>query len=195
MTIDFNETVERLKAHGFEFKKSYLFELDNSTEIFNAALKYFSNLNGFNAIWIDVYSDVEKWLKSNENKGLFLYGNCGLGKSFIARQIIPAIFLKYHGKVVKVYDINSMNKNLDEALRNRIIVLDDIGTEEPINVYGSKRYAFAEIIDNAEKNGNIVIITTNLGKDELMFRYGERIFERIISTTNRIKFTGKSFRK
>ena len=191
---NYDDVVDRLKTHGFSYKDKYIFELDNAEQILRNAMQYFAKLESFTPQWIDSYNDVVEWLKSNENKGLFLYGDCGLGKSFMARYILPAIFMKYHQKVLKVYDIVEMNKNIDEALRRKLIVLDDIGTEEPINIYGSKRYAFSELIDNAEKNGNILIITTNLNKDEIISRYGERVLDRIISTTKRVEFKGKSFR-
>lgn len=197
MTIDgnYDDVVNRLKTHGFEYKDKYLFELDSADQILRNAMQYFAKLDGFTAEWIESYNDIVEWLKSNENKGLFIYGDCGLGKSFIARNVLPAIFMKYHQKVVKVYDIARMNKFIDEVLKFKIVVLDDIGTEEPINIYGSKRYAFSELVDNAEKNGNILIITTNLTKDEIVSRYGERVLERIISTTKRVEFKGRSFRK
>ena len=73
-------------------------------------------------------------------------------------------------------------------------MLDDIGVEADINDYGTKRLAFDEIIDNAEKTGNLLVITSNLSGEQLLAKYGERATERIKSTTKRILFTGESMR-
>jgi DNA replication protein DnaC len=72
--------------------------------------------------------------------------------------------------------------------------LDDIGTEDIAVSFGNKRAAFSEIMDAAEKKGKLVIITTNLQKEEIVQRYKERVYDRIISTTKRIKFSGNSLR-
>jgi len=50
-------------------------------------------------------------------------------------------------------------------------------------------------MDAVEKYAKLIIISTNLTKSELKDRYGERVYERLISTTKRIEFTGKSLRK
>jgi DNA replication protein DnaC len=49
-------------------------------------------------------------------------------------------------------------------------------------------------MDMAEKKSKLVIVTSNYQKDQLIDRYGIRVLDRIIATTFRVKFTGKSFR-
>jgi DNA replication protein DnaC len=117
-----------------------------------------------------------------------------LGKSLLARYVIPALMLKYNRKVVSVYDTNTMNANIDEVLSKKIICIDDVGTEDISVKYGEKRLAFAEVMDNVEKKRCLIIATSNLTMDEILERYGERVLDRIKSTTKRVVFTGKSFR-
>jgi len=88
-----------------------------------------------------------------------------------------------------------MNRDLDTLLQKHIIALDDIGTESVSVVYGNKRLAFAEVMDAAEKYGKLIIVTSNLRKEEIIARYGMRIFDRIISTTKRVEFKGLSLRR
>ncbi|MFV0331131.1 MAG: hypothetical protein ACK5M3_14185, partial [Dysgonomonas sp.] len=88
-----------------------------------------------------------------------------------------------------------MNKYIDDVLKKHVISLDDIGTEDISVNYGNKRQAFAEVMDAAEKYGKLIIISTNLRGDEIAERYGQRVMERIVSTTRRIKFRGQSLRK
>jgi len=80
-------------------------------------------------------------------------------------------------------------------LTKKICSIDDIGTEEIRIEYGNKRELFFEIVDNAEKNSNLLIITTNLTGEEIKQRYGLRVYERLLSITKRIIIKGKSERK
>jgi len=156
---------------------------------------YFLSVQNIQFIWQPEYEEVVKWLEDNQGRGLLLFGDCGRGKSILARYVIPAILLKYHRKVVSVYDVNEMNAKLDEVLKKHIISLDDIGTEEVVNNFGNKRLAFAEIMDAAEKYGKLVIISTNLKGEKLADRYKDRVLDRIIATTKKIEFKGESLRK
>ena len=138
---------------------------------------------------------MAEWLTDNQGKGLFLYGNCGRGKSLLCRQVIPAILLHACRKVVKIYDMQEMNHKLDEVLTKGIISLDDIGSEEMMIKYGERRLAFAEIMDAAEKSGKIVIVSTNLTSDQIRSQYGDRVLDRIKAITTRVLFKGDSLRK
>lgn len=145
--------------------------------------------------WLPEYSEVSAWLDDNQGRGLFLYGDCGRGKSLIVRFAIPMILRYALRMVVNVYDAPSLLQNVDSAMAQRNIAIDDMGTESMLVDYGNKRDVVSEIFDAAEKTGKLLIVSTNLRKDQLIDRYGERIFERVISTTKRIEFTGKSLRK
>ena len=117
-----------------------------------------------------------------------------MGKTVLGMYVIPSIILALGGKVVKCYSMDEMNRNADEVKRKRFVYLDDIGTESPYMEYGNKRAVFAEIMDNAEKNGNIVIASTNLNRQGLTELYGDRVIDRIRSTMRVIPFNGKSMR-
>ena len=195
MSNEFEGILERMKDSGLVLpQKTVLIKTDAAFTILSNAFDYFIGLEGKKALWIDTYNEVAEWLQDNEGKGLLLYGDCGRGKSILSRYIIPAILLKYHGKVVNVSDITGMNKNIDEVLNKKIVSLDDIGTEGESNVYGNKRLAFSEIVDEAEKQGKLLIISTNLTGEQIASKYGERIFDRLGKITKRVLFTGKSLR-
>jgi len=190
---EFEGILEKMKDSGLVLpQKTVSIKTQNSETILRNAFDYFIGLEGKKAQWIETYNLVAEWLHDNEGKGLLLYGDCGRGKSILSRYIIPAILLKYHGKVVNVYDITDMNKSIDEVLGEKIVSLDDIGTEGESNVYGNKRLAFSEIVDEAEKKGKLLIISTNLTGEQISAKYGERIFDRLGKITKRVLFTGKS---
>lgn len=145
------------------------------------------------------YIQVADWLSDNHGLGLFMYGKCGQGKTLLAKYVLPAILLYYvkpRGLVVNYYDMTEANRKIDEILEKHIIALDDVGTESTSVIYGNKRNAFDEIMDQVEKNGKLVIITSNLTFEELSARYESRVIDRIIATTRRILFNSdKSFRR
>lgn len=194
-TANFEGILQEMKSHGMKTPSGKIrIAVPDSQSVLSAAMKYFIGLEGKQSQWLKEYGKVAEWLADNQGKGLFMYGNCGRGKSVLCRYALPAIILKYCGRVVSVFDIQDMNRDIDLVLSKRIVSLDDIGTEELSVKYGERRMAFAEIMDAAEKRGNLVIVSTNLGSKEIAERYGDRVLDRILSTTARVLFTGKSLR-
>lgn len=192
----FENIWQQMETHGMSLPSPLVsISVPDARTVLRDCFSYFLSSQGKRFVWQPEYEEIVAWLADNEGRGLFLYGDCGRGKSFLARYVLPAIILNYMQKVVSVYDVQQMNRNLDEVLTKHIISLDDIGTEEVSMQYGNRRFAFAEVMDAAEKYGKLVIISTNLCRDEIVHRYGERVFERIISMTRRIEFKGKSLRQ
>jgi len=193
--MNFNEIIEEMIRHGLPVpEKGVQVSVPNAKELMRDMLNEIISRENRRMVWIKPYEQVAEWLTDNKGMGLFMYGNCGLGKSLLARYVIPALMLKYNRKVVSVYDTNTMNANIDEVLSKKIVCIDDVGTEDLSVRFGEKRLAFAEVMDVAEKKRNLIIATSNLTIDEILERYGERVLDRIKSTTKRVVFTGKSFR-
>ena len=84
-------------------------------------------------------------------------------------------------KIVNCYNAQEMNTKIDEVLKKKIISIDDIGTEEILVQYGNKRLAFLEVIDAVEKEGKLIILTSNLNHEQIIEKYGERTMDRILS--------------
>ena len=193
---DFKEVYEQMKEHGMVVPVNRInFKIPESETVLKNCFKYFLSLEGTEFKWQSEYSGIADWLSDNHGRGLFMYGDCGRGKSMLLRYVIPAILLKYHRKVVRVYDVQQMNRQIDEVLSKHIVGIDDIGNESVAIKYGDKRTAFAEVMDNAEKYSKLVIISTNLNKESLSEMYGNRILDRIVSVTKRVEFKGNSLRK
>ena len=192
-----NRILEEMKAHGMKVPNEKVnIAIPNAEKVFKNALSYFIGMeNGKQAQLLPEYQSVAKWLENNEGRGLFLYGNCGRGKTIIAQYVVPAILLKYCRKVVACYDAQEMNEKLNEVLQRKLLCIDDIGTEDVSVVYGNKRLAFLEVVDAAEKQGKLLIVTSNLNHEQLVEKYGERAMDRIRATTKRILFVGDSLRR
>lgn len=171
--------------------------IPNAEKRLRGGLQYVVNMkSGCNAEWNERnYRPIVDWMTDNKGKGLLMFGGCGLGKSVIEMYILPLLIKDVHKKVVNIFSAQELNKKIDEILKLHIIYIDDIGTEDNLNSYGNKRMPFAELCDDAEKKGKLLILTTNLSIDELTERYGDRVVDRLIATTKAVPFTGDSLRK
>lgn len=191
--INFQNAVERLKQTGFNpIPDKVRICIPNAKQLLIDGLRYFE---GYKAIWLPEYEEVANWLVDNQYRGLLCYGNCGRGKSLICWKIIPLLINHYCRKIVSCYDAQQMNADIDSVKANHLIYIDDIGLENVSIKYGEKRLAFSEIVDEAEKRGKLLIVTTNLSLDELAQKYGERTMDRLVAITKRVKFIGESLRK
>lgn len=191
--MSFDEVFSDMRKMGLKAPASSVsIKVPNARTMLYAGLK---SVIGENAVWLPEYEKVAEWLTDNKGRGLFMFGNCGRGKSLLGRYVLPAIILSCCQKVVNVFDMQELNANLDVALSKHLISLDDVGTEEMAVKYGERRMAFPEIMDAAEKYGKLVIISTNLGGNELRERYGDRVLDRIKALTSRVCFNGDSLRR
>jgi DNA replication protein DnaC len=170
------------------------FQITNAKKVFENAMTYYLGLKNKKFVWLPDYETVTDWLADNKGKGLFLYGTVGTGKTFITRYVIPGILLKYKRLVVSTFDMKEVNADPDYVLSKKIIALDDIGTEEVSINFGEKRMVIPEILDEAEKYGKLLLITSNFNEEGLISKYGNRIFDRLIEVTTPIEFKGESFR-
>lgn len=193
---DLSTIISDMKLHGMRVPDEKInISIGGAKNILTNALKYFISLEKKEYIWLPEYEKISEWLNDNNGRGLFMHGDCGRGKTVLARYVIPAILLKYDRKVVNCFDAQEMNTNLDDVLKKKIVCIDDIGTEEISISYGNKRLAFLEVVDASEKHGKLLIITSNLNQEQLVQKYGDRTMDRIISTTKRVLFKGKSLRR
>lgn len=190
--IDFKRTIESLKETGFNPLPNLVnIAIPDAKKILWRGLNYFTE----KAEWLPEYEDIVSWLSDNRGRGLLCYGNCGRGKTVICGKIIPLLLNHYCRKIVACYDSQLINADIDAVKQKHIIYIDDVGTENMSVKFGEKRLAFCEIVDEAEKRGKLLMLTTNLSLDEISQKYGERTMDRLVAITTRVKFIGKSLRK
>lgn len=125
-------------------------------------------------------------------KGLFFIGGVGTGKT-VALKIINSFrnydFIESHQltedskgrKCSSSFIKETFLKYMTEDNKN--IIIDDLGDELTINNYGIKSEFMAEVIRERNKTfisrGDLTLISSNLGYDDLKSRYGQRIISRI----------------
>lgn len=185
---------------------------------------------GDRAQWPDEYDQIAQWLSDNQGKGLMLIGDCGRGKSLITTEILPEMFAagliidaQTHSKLADpfVCTARELQTKMKEALKHRVIIIDDVGTESVVNNFGTRTDYFSELVLEIDrpyraKDGTMtrrmLICSTNLTKWELFGgdrqdypkpgqithyegRYPDlRVKDRLRSMTHRIWTNGDSMR-
>lgn len=69
-----------------------------------------------------------------------------------------------------------------------------MGVEPLINDYGERYEGFNRIVNAAERRLRSLFLATNLSKEQLLRRYGERTFDRLIRLCRAVEFRGESLR-
>ena len=150
-----------------------------------------------------------KFVENFDNlfKNLLLYGNTGLGKTFICNCI--AKDLLEAGKIViyvtafqlfKLIEEERFNKNDDETISSNyiddilsvdLLIIDDLGTEFT-NAFSSSE--FFNIINTRLLNKKSVVISTNLSMEDIIEQYSDRIASRIVGNYIILEFFGDDIR-
>lgn len=154
----------------------------------------------------DAYEEARKFVDTfgKEFRNLFLYGDPGVGKSFlsncIARELInqsnSVIYLSSFqlfdtlakGKFDKDEQAQKINQHL---LNCDLLIIDDLGTELINSLTVSQLFL---CLNERLLNRKPTIISTNLSLDTLVDIYSERIFSRITSNYSMLKLVGDDIR-
>lgn len=191
--IDFKSAIERLRDTTYKpLPDKVQICVPNAEKHLKGGLNYFC---GDDARWNADYDKIAQWLTDNKGRGLMLVGGCGVGKTLIGMRIIPLLLNHYCRKVVTICTSNELNQSPDEIINKHIIYIDDVGTEDVSNIYGNKRVPFAELVDMAERDGKLLMFSTNLDDEHLKAKYGDRVVDRLHAIVKKVTIKGKSNRK
>lgn len=191
--INFRSAIERLRDTTYKpLPDKVQISVPNAETHLKGGLNYFC---GDDARWNADYDKIAQWLTDNKGKGLMLVGGCGVGKTLIGMRIIPLLLNHYYRKIITICTANELNKSPDDFIRSHIIYIDDVGTEDVSNIYGNKRVPFAELVDLAERDGKLLMFSTNLDDEHLKAKYGDRVVDRLHAIVKKVTIKGKSNRK
>ena len=165
--------------------------LPHAKEVLDAGLRHFL---GSGYVWQPEYDKVADWLTDNKGLGLFCMGNCGRGKTTICLQVLPCIMQYYLHKICSICLAREMNRHYTEVMSHHLLVIDDIGREEPYQEYGNHYNVFPDFVDDCERKGKFLITNTNCTKEQLAEKYGERTLSRLKATTRLVVFAGVDLR-
>lgn len=187
-------------------KEKREFEIDeNNEKILEFLFAYFSN------------SEIlEKKFKGRLNKGILLYGNVGVGKSFIF-ETLDALHQKYKYSDFAVKNVSTLalmdktirylsnpslaqnDKTLYQRYSKSTIHFEDLGCERKINHFGNSIEIMDEFLllrcNEFRKSGLKTHITTNLNLEEIEKRYSPQVYDRLFQMFNILKMPGSSRRR
>ena len=206
----------KFKAHPAKRKKKYLID---------------SNLG-------DVLEDLHRYLTLNESfeafkdedgrerslyKGIALWGNIGVGKSFLMELLannsyrpfyfrcsskVASDYKKYGESVIDTYTDESFYTMLDKTSgaeiynisKPKTYLFDDIGTEVSTSShYKNSEQVISRIIFDRNKLWNnhamITHFTFNMSPDVFRKTYGEKLFDRIREMCNFVLLDGKTSKR
>ncbi len=143
--------------------------------------------------------------KKTERGNILIYGESGLGKTFLSNCIAKAVLDKGHSvlylsaaelldTVVGGYIMQ--NKSELETLYNyvyncELLIIDDLGTEFTNNFVLTQLF---EIINKRDLSGKSTLISTNLNMKNLRDRYTERVLSRIVANYTVFNIYGDNIR-
>lgn len=148
---------------------------------------------------------VAEWLKNDSKDGLLLYGTVGTGKTTLMRSLYQVLHDDFNRRVdigsasqlVELFqhrDIDSYpfeyEKNVD------FLFIDDAGVEpDYCCIWGTDYEPMRDLLAYRYDARKYTIISSNLGNEELIQKYGLRIFDRMIETYDRITYEFEGYRK
>lgn len=132
---------------------------------------------------------------------LLLTGGTGLGKthlsSAIAQKVIDKGYTVVYESAQMVFDafesvrFGRGNDNTDKYITCDLLIIDDLGTEFSTQYTASVLY---QLVNQRLINGKSLILSTNLGGKELLKRYGDRIYSRLLGSFDTCVFSGNDVR-
>lgn len=152
-----------------------------------------------------IFAFVKDFDTTYEN--LLIYGNTGVGKTFLSNCIAKALLDSSHTviyltsfqlfDILEKYKFNSTDDT--DNIRNQfeyildcdLLIIDDIGTEMNNTFITSQLY---QCINERHLRQKSTVISTNLSFDQLKNNYSERIFSRISSNYKLLKIIGDDIR-
>lgn len=172
------------------------FSVPNARERMEKGLQHYL---GDRAQWLPCYDEVANWLADNKGRGLLCIGTSGLGKTLVCEKILPVIL----GRKIKTVGADGLYDQIGELLKERAVIIDDLG-KEPSKRYGQPDTSFFKLCDAAERNGILLIITTNLStthvtnnplyRSSIQERYGMDVISRLRATVKTVEFKGSDLR-
>lgn len=140
-------------------------------------------------------------------ENLLFYGTTGLGKTFLCNCIAKSLLDK--GKVViyqtafkimETVEAHRFNRNDSSSFSREdynmlfeadLLIIDDLGTELSNSFTNTE---FFNIINSRLLKGNKTLISTNLSLTDIANTYTDRVFSRLFSQFEMLKFYGPDLR-
>ena len=156
-----------------------------------------------------ILNKAKNFVKEFDTKkgNLLLYGNTGVGKTFLinciykeltesAHSVIYLTAYEFFSELEKITFNRSVlaeeaSQRMDSLLECELLVIDDLGSELSNSFTTSQLF---HIVNERHLKNRSIIISTNLSIADLKEQYGERIFSRLVSNFEFLKIQGEDIR-
>ena len=211
LAVNWTEHTKLISKIANHFEPRFIYNEENRL-MFKLFLQYFTGSIEFEKTYLDHFGT-----KGNLNKGLFVIGGVGVGKTLLfkifksyTKTILHSNSFRFYNASEIIDNVNIDGKEylkifsdnfIDRGISNPYtIYIDDLGaTNESVNHYGSKTNVIEELLSVRhnvyERYNKLTHVSTNLYSKDLKERYGIRIIDRIKGMYNIIEFKGESKRK
>lgn len=194
-TVEFDEGMRMVQEIGTFINPKFVLDKDN----------------------INVYKAITGWCIGqgtlNPFKGIFLYGNAGVGKTLLLA--IMNMFIRYTKQCISIgedyYSLSWKSERADAIcddflidgrcdkwIEERVLCINDLGTEPKDMMYmGNRKRVIKSIIEQrADRADRLTLFSSNYPPDaeEINDMYGPRVMSRIHQMCNIILLPGKDRR-
>lgn len=158
---------------------------------------------------IRIQNDAKMYVEnfSKNYKNLYIFGDVGRGKTFlinsIAKEILDRNYSVLYLTATKLFSFmndylyafserkEELKERYDLIFESDLLIIDDLGSENDRNSNESNLF---EIVNDRMINKKPIIFSSNYSEDELMEFYGDRIFSRIIGSSQVMEIFGEDLR-
>jgi len=199
ITKNNNGKIEALLTY-LEFKKMMYYNATLILRKRNVSKKYIiDNRNEFLIKELYLYSVGSSHFKGDLNKGIFIKGSIGTGKTVIIKAFIQIIEDLTHKRIIQLHSqkiASFLKEKGNEYLDKRPLYVEDIGKEtKEINDFGTKKFLIPEIFNQRYENGAWTFCCSNYKDASLTDFYGQTISDRFNEMFNFFELTGETMRK
>ncbi|MBO6109141.1 MAG: ATP-binding protein [Eubacterium sp.] len=157
----------------------------------------------------EIYGVSKSFVNTFETdfRNLLLYGNTGVGKTFLSHCIARALLEKGHSVLYmdaihffellearqfdKELNFSDKNAMLSYILDSELLIIDDLGTEVTNGFTTAMLY---HVIEGRLMQKKPTILSTNLSIADMNRTYTERVFSRIMSNYESLRLIGDDIR-
>ena len=187
------------------YRSSGIWSLMKTQSFDNFSVGYYSNPEDMKRVSDGLRRYAENFGKDTYKNFLFI-GGTGLGKTHLSTAVAAKVVergfdVQYVSACSMISDFEAKrfgyreakeSVNTDRYYEADLLIVDDFGTEISNKFTLS---CFYEVINSRMIAGKSTIINTNLGKNEIRERYGDRITSRLFGEYLPVLFSGTDIRE